>query len=204
MVRIFNQVHTYKDDFQTVALAYFLRYPNPFAKHIISCDVLSRTITPEGTLKTTRLILKSGKLPLWAMTLVGGWGGGLGAWVLEESECYPYPPYAFLRSTTRNITHGNILSIHETSLLKPASISSESTQPPVSMTLHEVEGRILSSLNTVEAVKRKIETFGEGRFAKGLEKSRLGISHIIQKVKEHRQTLLDRKTIGVRGLGLEI
>lgn len=57
---------------------------NPYAKHIISCDVLSRSLTPEGTLHTRRLILKSGSLPVWAQAIVGGWGG-LVTYVVEDS-----------------------------------------------------------------------------------------------------------------------
>ena len=70
---------------------------NPHASHIISCDVLSRSITPDGTLHTRRLILKSGKVPVWARALVGGWGEGLGAWVVEDSwvsESAPSSPWA--------------------------------------------------------------------------------------------------------------
>lgn len=33
------------------------------------------------------LLLQSGKIPMWAMALVGG--KGVGAWVLEESEVGP-------------------------------------------------------------------------------------------------------------------
>lgn len=63
-MRLFSTSQVYPDDFSTVALAYILRYPNPFARHIISVDVLSRTVTEEGTLKTTRLILKVRSPPL--------------------------------------------------------------------------------------------------------------------------------------------
>lgn len=50
-----------------------------------------------------------------------------------------------------------------------------STQHPFasSITTHDIEGRIKTNIKaSPEAVKRKIEEFGETRFAKGLEKVR--------------------------------
>lgn len=75
----------------TALLAFFLRYPNPFARHVLSCDVLSRRIDPEtGKLHTTRLILKKGIVPRWAQDWIPGTGRGrLEAWVLEESVVDP-------------------------------------------------------------------------------------------------------------------
>jgi len=54
--------HTYS--FPTVTLAYFLRYPNPHATHVISTDVLSRHFDPTtNSLYTSRLHLKTSKMP---------------------------------------------------------------------------------------------------------------------------------------------
>lgn len=54
--------HTYS--FPTVTLAYFLRYPNPHATHVISTDVLSRHFDPStNSLYTSRLHLKTSKMP---------------------------------------------------------------------------------------------------------------------------------------------
>jgi hypothetical protein len=78
--------HPSDDPPSTVLLAFYLRYPNPFASHVLSCDVISRTFDrSNGAMRTTRLILKKGVLPKWARGWLGGLGG-LEAWVLEESE----------------------------------------------------------------------------------------------------------------------
>jgi len=78
----------------TPLLAFFLRYPNPFARHVLSVDVLSRIIDSDtGRLHTTRLILKRGIIPKWAHrflpTTSSSGGRGLDAWVLEESVVDP-------------------------------------------------------------------------------------------------------------------
>lgn len=78
----------------TLLLAFFLRYPNPFARHVLSVDVLERTVDPvTGRIKTTRLILKRGIVPQWASKFLpvakASGGRGLDAWVLEESVVDP-------------------------------------------------------------------------------------------------------------------
>ena len=67
---------------QNVTLAFWLRYPNPFASHgtfnssmlhctlltsiiVLAVDVLDRYVDENGVLKTTRLVLKKGKVPKW-------------------------------------------------------------------------------------------------------------------------------------------
>lgn len=100
--------------------AYFLRYPNPYASHVISVDVLDRSIihraspspsspldpsssrsatsgdttgTTDGAfiLRTTRLILKRGTLPKWAPK---GLIKNAESWVLEESEVELDAPFS--------------------------------------------------------------------------------------------------------------
>lgn len=74
----------------TSFLAFFMRYPNPFARHVLSVDVLERTIDPHtGQMRTVRLILKRGLVPAWASRWLpaakASGGRGLDAWILEES-----------------------------------------------------------------------------------------------------------------------
>jgi hypothetical protein len=74
--------------------AYFIRYPNPFARHVLTVDVLDRHVHPEtGQLITRRLLLKRGIIPKWgskwlpSASMSGG--RGLDAWILEESVVDP-------------------------------------------------------------------------------------------------------------------
>ncbi|WVW81743.1 hypothetical protein I302_103739 [Kwoniella bestiolae CBS 10118] len=94
MVQVYRKTHSYPDPPPTPLLAFFLRYPNPFARHVLSVDVLSRRADPlTGQIHTTRLILKRGILPKWAtrwLPNAGLSGGrGLDAWILEESVVDP-------------------------------------------------------------------------------------------------------------------
>jgi hypothetical protein len=91
-----------------VTLAFFLRYPNPFAAHVLSCDVIDRSLTPTGTLHTTRLILKRGNIPKW---LPAGVAARSESWIIEESEV----DAGGLRvnCTTRNLEHTKALRVVE-------------------------------------------------------------------------------------------
>jgi hypothetical protein len=92
-----------------VSLAFFLRYPNPYASHVISCDVISREFTPSGSLLTTRLILKKATLPRWAPK---GIISRSESWILEESEVDPQGKVVCC--LTRNLEHVKAMQVHET------------------------------------------------------------------------------------------
>jgi hypothetical protein len=96
------------DPWPIVSLAFFLRYPNPYASHILSCDVISRKFTPSGALLTTRLILKSGAVPRWAKHIVSR----SESWIIEESEVDPHGKV--VRCLTRNLEHVKAMQVHET------------------------------------------------------------------------------------------
>ncbi|WVQ64761.1 uncharacterized protein L199_002929 [Kwoniella botswanensis] len=129
MVQVYRKTHSYPDPPPTPLLAFFLRYPNPFARHVLSVDVLSRTVNPStGQIHTTRLILKRGILPKWAtrwLPNAGLSGGrGLDAWILEESIVDP-PEWGLAESSTS--TNTNIPNIGSSSASSSKRrISSES------------------------------------------------------------------------------
>ena len=96
------------DPWPIVSLAFFLRYPNPHAAHVASCDVISRIPTDNGTLLTTRLILKRGALPKWAPQ---GIVSRAESWIIEESEVDPVS--GVVRCTTKNLDHVKVMRVEE-------------------------------------------------------------------------------------------
>lgn len=99
MPQSYSTASSYPIPFNLLAPAYFLRYPNPLATHVLSVDVLDRQIVqrPASTasssshdvqgsksvLLTARLILKMGTLPSWAPR---GLIKNAESWVLEVTE----------------------------------------------------------------------------------------------------------------------
>ena len=102
----------HSDPWPTVALAFFLRYPNRYASHVLSCDVIDRHLTPSGTLRTTRLILKRGALPTWFPRGIVQRGE---SWIVEESEVDVSGK--ILKSMTRNLDHVKALQVLESQSL---------------------------------------------------------------------------------------
>lgn len=96
------------DSWSIVTLAFFLRYPNPYASHVISCDVISRDQTPSGSLVTTRLILKQGAMPRW---FPKGIVSRAESWVVEESEVDPHGK--LVRCVTKNLDHIKVMQVEE-------------------------------------------------------------------------------------------
>lgn len=106
---LFSLTPFFSDPWPIVSLAFFLRYPNPYASHVIACDVISRDFTPSGSLLTTRLILKKATLPRWAPK---GIISRSESWILEESEVDPHGKV--VRCLTRNLEHVKAMQVHET------------------------------------------------------------------------------------------
>lgn len=71
MVKFFETSYSYDYPFPAVALAYFLRYPNPYSTHVLSTDVIDRHYDAKTQkLTTTRLHLKKSKLPAPVLKLL--------------------------------------------------------------------------------------------------------------------------------------
>ncbi|KAG8814023.1 hypothetical protein FRB91_006819 [Serendipita sp. 411] len=175
MVKIFSQTHRYDDAWPTVTLAYFLRYPNRYALHVISADVLSRKFTPSGTLVTTRLILKRGILPAW---FPRGLMQRSESWIVEESEVDL--DGKVLTCRTRNLDHVKIVEVVETTELRAAEDGT---------TIHKTEARFVSSLGW--GLKKRIEEYSANKFKSNIEKSRLGLALVVRLLREAKMQSLN-------------
>ncbi|KAF9650718.1 MSF1-domain-containing protein [Thelephora ganbajun] len=169
-MRFFSNSHLYDDPWSIVSLAFFLRYPNPYAAHVLSCDVISRTLTPQGTLLTTRLILKKGSLPKWAPK---GIINRAESWILEESEVDPLG--RVVRCKTRNLEHVKVMRVEEITTLRQAEGGK---------TLQINEARIVSRFGW--GLAKTIENHGLAKFKTNLQRSREGLSHILNALRQTR------------------
>ncbi|GJJ09561.1 hypothetical protein Clacol_003784 [Clathrus columnatus] len=157
------------DPWATVTLAYFLRYPNPYASHILSCDVISRSITSEGHLKTCRLLLKKGVLPNWARKFVAR----PEAWVVEESEVDLEGKV--VRSVTKNLNHVKVLQVVEKLQLKE-------TMP--GKTSQQSEACLVSRIGW--GLSKRIESLGFNKVKSHIQRSPETISFILNLMRTSR------------------
>ncbi|KAJ8084386.1 hypothetical protein PM082_003155 [Marasmius tenuissimus] len=167
-MKFYTHTFHYDDPWSIVSLAYFLRYPNPFAQHIISCDVISRDLTPSGSLLTTRLILKKGQLPRWAPK---GIISRTESWVIEESEVDPLGKT--VRCTTKNLEFTKVLKMEESVYFQ---------QTPEGGTQQTTEARVVSGFGW--GLTKRIETHGLNKFKAHVQRSREGVSLILSLLRE--------------------
>ncbi|KFY77242.1 hypothetical protein V501_01813 [Pseudogymnoascus sp. VKM F-4519 (FW-2642)] len=118
MVKFYDTDFTYDYSFPAVALAYFLRYPNPYSTHVLSSDVIDRHVDPEtGRLSTTRIHLKRSRLPPAILKLLpksvqgNVAGGSSSSYILETSTVDAKE--GWMQTESRNLDWTGILSVVE-------------------------------------------------------------------------------------------
>jgi len=176
-MKFYSQSFLYDDPWSIVSLAFFLRYPNPYASHVLSCDVISRSFSPSGTLLTTRLILKKGSLPRWAPK---GIISRAESWIVEETEVDPHGKV--LRCTTTNLDHVKIMRAEERITIKEADVGK---------TLQLNEARFVSGFGW--GLTKRIENHVLARFKANVQKSREGFFVILNLI---RQSRMQHMTMG--------
>lgn len=122
MVKFYESSFNYEHPFPAVSLAYFLRYPNPYATHVLSTDVIDRHFDPATQqLSTTRLHLKKSKLPPAVLKILPkgilGTGGDAGqSYILEKSVVDARE--GWMKTETKNLEWTGILSVIEKQLYR--------------------------------------------------------------------------------------
>ena len=115
-MKIYESSFSYEYPFPTVTLAYFLRYPNPYARHVLSTDVIDRYVDPDTKrLHTLRLHLKKSKVPGAILSLLpkglAGPGGNSQSFILERSVVDIKE--GWMKTESKNMEWTGILSVVE-------------------------------------------------------------------------------------------
>ncbi|KAI9844436.1 MAG: hypothetical protein M1838_002194 [Thelocarpon superellum] len=121
MVKFFESNFGYDYSFPAVTLAYFLRYPNYYSKHVLSSDVIDRHFDPvTQRLHTTRLHLKRSKVPtavlkLLPKTVLGTTSNASGQSYILETSVVDVKA-GWMRTEAKNLEWTGILSVIERQL----------------------------------------------------------------------------------------
>jgi hypothetical protein len=107
MVKEYFGTYTFPFSWEIVAAGFWVKYPNPFSKHVLSEDVISRYVTDNNVLVTKRLLVKERNfhLPKWA----DGFVNLRHVYVVEETHCDPVKKS--LTSYTRNFSLTSMMVI---------------------------------------------------------------------------------------------
>lgn len=115
-MKFFENVFTYDYSFPAVSLAYFLRYPNPYSRHVLTTDVIDRYVDPTtNRLHTIRLHLKKSKVPSGILKLLpkgmGGSDNSGQSYIMEKTVVDPKE--GWMETESRNMEWTGILSVVE-------------------------------------------------------------------------------------------
>jgi 4-amino-4-deoxychorismate lyase len=115
-MKFFENSTSYDYSFPAVTLAYFLRYPNPYSKHVLCTDVIDRYVDPSTKrLHTTRLHIKRSKVPAAMLKFLpaglAGPGGAQQSYVIEKSTVDVGE--GWMETESRNMEWTGILSVIE-------------------------------------------------------------------------------------------
>ncbi|KAL9114781.1 MAG: hypothetical protein Q9227_001461 [Pyrenula ochraceoflavens] len=120
-MKVYETSSDYGYSFPAVSLAYFLRYPNPYSRHVLSTDVIDRYIDPlTNRLHTTRLHLKRSKVPTALLKLLpsglAGPGGASQSLIVEKSIIDVRE--GWMETKSRNMEWTGVLTVVERQLYK--------------------------------------------------------------------------------------
>lgn len=115
-MKFYESTFNYDYSFPAVSLAYFLRYPNPYSRHVVCSDVIDRYVDPvTKRLHTTRLHLKRSKVPAGILKFLPrgltGPSGASQSYVLEKSTVDVHE--GWMETESRNMEWTGILSVVE-------------------------------------------------------------------------------------------
>jgi 4-amino-4-deoxychorismate lyase len=125
-VKFFSTNYSYDYPFSTVTLAYFLRYPNPYSRHVLSTDVIEREFDPiTQRLYTTRLHLKRSRLPsailkLLPRALLGASSGGDSQTYILERTVVDVKE-GWMKTESRNLEFTTVLDVIEKQIYRRGS-----------------------------------------------------------------------------------
>lgn len=170
MVKEYSGKYQFPFKWEIVAAGFWVKYPNPFSKHVISEDVISRHITEDNILITKRLLVKERlfHLPKWADSFVTL----KHVYVVEESHCDPVRKT--LTSYTRNFSLTSYMTVLEKCVYYKDPSNPDST-------LCTKQANIYSPLFGAGAA---IERYGLMKFKKSADKASLGLQWISEKILE--------------------
>lgn len=183
MVLYIHNKHTFRHDFETVTLAYFNRYPNPFSKHVKSIDTIDRYIDKDGKLHQTKLILKAGRLPKWVVPFLGKINT---SWVVEKTVVDPKK--RTMVTYNCNLDHTKMLRVEESTKYRynfRRGVTESEATVSFSSGFKKFAG-----FN----IRDKIEDWSRTRFAEHSKSSSQGLKMVMDAVRQKLAAKLQERT----------
>lgn len=170
MVLEYTSNYTFPYKWDVVASCFWVKYPNPFSKHVHSEDVYSRVLTDSNVMVTKKLLVKERTFPIpkWAEKFVSI----KKVFVVEESHCDR--DNHTLTSYTKNMSLTSFMTVVETCVYTKDPSNSNHT-------LCTKQAHIYSPL--LFGAGTTMEKFAMKRFKKNADRASLGLNWILEKFK---------------------
>jgi len=175
-MHFFSQAFDYDHPWSHVVIGMWRKYPNPKCSHVVSIDVLDRSIDPKtGIIRTERVLGCKQKAPGWIVKL---FGGSEDAFVREITFVDPATQNATITSV--NLSLSQFATCFERIQYTPLSgTSTQFTQTA------EIQAR----MTLWRTASDRLEWWLVQRFEQNAHLGKLGFTDVLRTLWEERQRL---------------
>ncbi|KAG8904526.1 hypothetical protein FRB99_001609 [Tulasnella sp. 403] len=181
MVSFFSQMFSYDHSWATVNEGVWQKYPNPYSGHVVSVDVIDRTVDPEtGIIRTERVLGCKQAAPRWVVKFLGG---SEDAFVREVSFVDP-------RTSKTTITSVNLSLSQYMTVLEKISYEPCATNP-TTQTVFKQTAEIRARMGKWKSLGDRLETWSAERFSVNAALGRQGFEHVLRALCERREQKIE-------------
>ncbi|KAJ7169465.1 PRELI-like family-domain-containing protein [Mycena filopes] len=173
-MHFFSQSFNYEHPWSHVVVGMWHKYPNPKCSHVVSIDVLDRTVDPKtGIIRTERILGCKQKTPTWIVKI---FGGSEDAFVREISFIDPATQNASITSV--NLSLSQFATCFERIQYTPA---------PNNRTSFTQTAEIQARMTLWRSAADGLEKWLVQRFEQNAHLGKLGFTDVLRSLEE-RQT----------------
>jgi len=174
----FSQLFHYDHPWSHVVIGMWHKYPNPHCSHVVTIDVVDRSVDPNtGIIRTERVLGCKQKAPTWIVKL---FGGSEDAFVREVSYVDPKTQTATITSV--NLSLSQFATCYESIRYSP----SKDGQQTVFTQTAEIQARVALWRSAAD----KLENWLVQRFEQNAQLGKLGFSDVLRSMWETKDRQL--------------
>lgn len=166
-MKFFQSDYEFNYPWDQVTAANWQKYPNELSTHVISVDILNRSVVDNHILRTERLIGCRQSIPKWLSFVVGG---ASISYVREVSEIDLNNKSLVMKSM--NLTMNHLLLVKETVIYKP------DLQLPEHKTTFNQSAEI-TAFASITKLCDKLEDWSIERFGQNASKGKLAFDGVL-------------------------
>lgn len=171
-MKLFESEHYFEYPWEQVTAANWQKYPNELSPHVVSVDILNRSVNPETqVLRTERLLGCKQPIPKWISCIVGGMEH---SYVREISEVDLKNKTLVMKST--NLTMNHLLQVNETVIYTP-----DEQLPTRTKFTQQAE---ITAFASFSRVCDKIEDWSVERFGQNAKIGKKGFENVLETLTE--------------------